>query len=146
MTRPFLLLARAGLTAGIASALLTGGLLTASAAHADTTRCIGAVDVPGAFACYTSPRTDHIGLDKAEVASVPEVCYGLGCTSPMLMIYVPSDQVGGRFTAVSYFGKTYTVYRPTGQQPYIIASGGTFTPAEQAEVLALSTALDAVGA
>jgi hypothetical protein len=143
MTRPLVLLARA---AALSTAALAVGVLGAGSAQADTTRCIGAVDTPGAFACYTSPRTDHIGLDKSQLADVPVVCYGLGCTAPVLNVYVPSDQVGGRFTAVFYNGKTYTVYRPTSAQPYVIASGGSFTPAEQAQVLALSTALDAVGA
>ncbi|MCU1599371.1 MAG: hypothetical protein JWO22_80 [Frankiales bacterium] len=126
------------------SAVAAGALaLGAGPASADTTRCVGATSTPGAFACYTSPRTDHIGLDKAQVATVPVVCYGLGCTSTELTAYVPGDKVGGRFTAVSYLGRTYTVYRPTGEQPYIIASGGAFTPAEQLQVLLLSAALDA---
>jgi hypothetical protein len=138
--------ARLAVTATATALLAGGGALTAGAAHADTTRCIGAVGVPGAFACYTSPRFDHIGLDRSEVSTVPVVCYGLGCTDTELKVFVPADQVGGRFTAVSYFGKTYTVYRPTSEQPYVIASGGTFTPVEEVQVLLLSGLLDAANA
>lgn len=133
------------LARALVASALAGGALAGSAgpAAADTTRCVGAIGIPGAFACYTSPRTDHIGLDKSQVATVPVVCYGLGCTGAELQVYVPGDQVGGRFTAVSYLGKTFTVYRPTGEQPYVLASGGSFTPVEEAQVLLLSAALDA---
>ena len=133
-------------SSALALGITVGGVAGAGAAHADITRCVGAVDTPGAFACYTSPRFDHIGLDRQEVGTVPVVCYGLGCTATELQVFVPSDQVGGRFTAVSYLGKTFTVYRPTGEQPYVIASNGSFTPVQEAQVLLLSAALDAAGA
>ncbi|MGB8651308.1 MAG: hypothetical protein WCD35_11665 [Mycobacteriales bacterium] len=42
---------------------------------ADVTRCVGAVETPGAFACYTSPRFDHIGLTRTTVATVPVAVY-----------------------------------------------------------------------
>jgi len=138
--------ARLAVTVTATALLAGGGVLTAGAAPADITRCVGAVETPGAFACYTSPRFDHIGLDRTEVSTVPVVCYGLGCTQHELQVFVPDDKVGGRFTAVSYLGRTYTVYRPTSEQPYVIASDGPFTPVEQAQVLLLSAALDAANA
>lgn len=131
------------LTAG----LTVGAALGASPASADITRCVGAVDTPGAFACYTSPRFDHIGLARTTVATVPVVCYGVGCTSASQATFVPDEQVGGRFTAVSYLGHTYTVYRPTGAQPYVLTSSSpSFDPVEQVQVLALAAALDAAAA
>ena len=130
-------------TATAAVVALVGGGLAAPAV-ADITRCVGAVETPGAFACYTSPRFDHIGLERTTVATVPVVCYGVGCTESELQVFLPDDQVGGRFTSVQYLGNSYAVYRPTGQQPYVATSSAkAFTPVEEAEVLALSAALDA---
>lgn len=134
----------AGLACGFATATALIGVGVSPAA-ADVTRCVGAVATPGAFACYTSPRFDHAGLDRTKVATVPEVCYGLGCTSTQLIDYTPTDTFAGRFTAVSYLGHSYTVYRPTAAQPYVITSDNPrISPLEAAEVLALSSALDAL--
>jgi len=143
MKRSLLLLAK---TSALTLALLGAGAVSAGAAHADITRCVGAVDTPGAFACWTSPRFDHIGLERETLATMPVVCYGYGCTAGELQFFVPGGEVGGRFIAVSYLDKTYTVYRPTSAQPYIIASGGTFTPAQEAQVLLLAGALAATEA
>jgi hypothetical protein len=79
------------------------------------------------------------------VAAFPIVCYGVGCTGSVLWAYKPNDDyITGRFTAVYYLGHTYTIYRPAASQPYILTSDNPhFTQAEEAEVLALSTTLDA---
>ena len=62
-----------------------------------------------------------------------------------LWAYKPNDDyIGGRFTAVSYLGHTYTIYRPADSQPYVLLSDNPkLDPATQAEVLALSMTLDA---
>lgn len=138
---------RLAATATALTALALGSLAAAGPALADITRCVGAVGTDGAYACYTSPRFDHIGLGRETIATIPVVCYGVGCTSPTFAVFVPSDKVDGRFTAVEYAGNTYTVYRPTGAQPYVLTSNaGTFTPAEQAQVLVLAALLDAANA
>ncbi len=132
----------ARLGAASIAVLATGALLPAGAAHADVTRCVGAVATPGAFACYTSPRFDHLGADQQAVAAVPAVCYGLGCTQEQLEVPLPSDTAGGRFTAVSYLGHSYTVYRPTAGQPYVLSSTNPRTGAlTTLQVLALEAAL-----
>lgn len=135
------------LTSGaLATGLALGALAAAAPARADIVRCVGAIDVPGAYACYTSPRFDHVGLGTTAVATVPVVCYGIGCTQPQLLVYVPDGDVNGRFTAVMYLGHSYTVYRPTGAQPYVITSDNPLlTPADESEVLVISAALDAAG-
>jgi hypothetical protein len=131
-------------TAGLTALLLAGGALAAAPAHADITRCVGAVEVPGASACWTSPRFDHIGLQRETAATIPVVCYGLGCLGTELQVYRPTDQVGGRFTAVTYMGNTYTVYRPTANQQYVVTSNSsTFRPVQGLEQLLVAVALDA---
>jgi hypothetical protein len=124
-----------------------GTALTGLPAQADVTRCVGAVGTPGAFACYTSPRFDHAGADQRSVADVPAVCYGLGCTREQLEVPLPSDTVGGRFTAVSYLGHSYTVFRPAAGQPYVLTSTNPrFGALTTAQVLALEAALTAAQA
>jgi hypothetical protein len=130
---------------GTAAGTMLAGVM-AVPASADITRCVGAVGVPGAFACYTSPRFNHSGFDNQNVATLPEVCYAVGCTTAQVVVLTP-DQANlgtGRFTSVSYLNHTYTVYRPADSQPYILTTDNPhLTPAEPAEVLAISTLLDA---
>lgn len=141
MKRSFAVLAQLSALTGL---LLGAGALTANPAHADITRCVGAVDVPGASACWTSPRFDHIGLERETVATIPVICYAVGCMGSELQVFRPSEQVSGRFTAVTYFGNTYTVYRPTADQQYVVTSNSsTFTPAEVVQQLLVAVALDA---
>ena len=118
--------------------------LTAAPASADVTRCVGAVQTPGAFACYSSPRWDHSGFDKTTVAEFPVVCYAISCTTGEFHIFTPNDDVSGRFTSVFYLNHTYTVYRPAASQPYIVTSDNPrLDDATSLQVLALSMALDA---
>ena len=130
-----------------AVAVSTLGVLGGSAAPAlaDTTRCVGAVGIPGAFACYTSPRFNQSGFEQTDVAQFPVVCYGLGCSGSVLWVFTPNDDyIGGRFTTVVYLGHTYTVYRPAMSQPYILVSDNPrLDEATTVQVLALSMALDA---
>ncbi|MCU1599372.1 MAG: hypothetical protein JWO22_81 [Frankiales bacterium] len=113
-------------------------------ARADVTRCVGATGVPGASACYTSPRTDHIGLVTTSLGAVPVVCYGLGCTGATLLVYAPGGDVSGRFSQVTYLGNTYTVYRPAEGQPYVVKNNsGSFQPVEDVQELLIQVALDA---
>jgi hypothetical protein len=124
-------------TAGV----IGGGVGPASA---DITRCIGAVETPGAFVCYTSPRFNQSGFQQTDVAAFPVVCFAVGCTGSVLWAYTPSDYINGRFTSVFYLDHTYTVYRPATDQPYILTSDNPrLDPATQAQVLILSMALDA---
>jgi len=118
---------------------------SAGPASADITRCIGAVETPGAFVCYTSPRFNQSGFQQTDVATFPVVCYGLGCSGSVLWAYSPNDDyIGGRFTSVYYLGHSYAVYRPAASQPYLLTSDNTrLDPLTQAQVLALSAALDA---
>jgi hypothetical protein len=126
---------------GLSSAALVG--LSAGPAAADVKRCVGAVDTPGAFACYTSPRFDQSGFQEWDIAEFPVVCYGLGCTGDMLWFYKPGTDVGGRFTSVSYLGHSYSVFRPDASQPYIVASDNQrLDPATVLQVLLVSMALD----
>jgi len=135
------LLALVGVTAATAGSLVIG--LPAAPAGADITRCVGAVQTPGAFACYTSPRFTSSGLDKQHVADFPVVCYGLGCTASEFHVFVPGDTVDGRFTAVYYLGHTYTIYHPAESQPYVLTSDNPrLDDATQLQVLVLSMALD----
>lgn len=137
-TRPRLAISLALAAAGTVLPGLTG------TAHADITRCVGAVGVEGAHACYTSPRTDHAGLVVDSLGSVPVVCYGVGCTGAELLYYAPGGTVGGRVTAVSYLGSTYTVYRPADGQPYVVkTSASGLQPANDVQALLISVALDA---
>ena len=133
-------------TLAAATSLAGAGLaaVAAAPASADITRCVGAVQTPGAFACYTSPRFNNSGFQRTTLLDFPVVCYGLGCTSGELTAYQPADSVSGRFTAVSYLGHTYTVYRPAGSQPYVLTSDNPrLDPVVTVEVLALASALDA---
>ena len=125
-------------TAGV----LGGGVGTA---NADATHCIGAVQTPGAFACYTSPRFNQSGFQQWNIMEFPVVCYGIGCTGDELWAYRPNDDyIGGRFTTVSYLGHTYTIYRPADSQPYILLSDNPkLDEATQLQVIALSMTLDA---
>ena len=117
---------------------------TAGSAVADVTRCIGAVETPGAFVCYTSPRFNQSGFQQTDIASFPVICYAAGCTGSVLWVYAPSDYVNGRFTSVVYLDHTYTVYRPAASQPYILTSDNPrLDEATTLQVLALSMALDA---
>jgi hypothetical protein len=127
----------------VSTVAVIGG--SAGAASADITRCVGAVQTPGAFACYTSPRFNQSGFEQTDIAEFPVVCYGIGCTGSVLWAYVPNDSyIDGRFTAISYLGHTYTVYRPAASQPYILTSDNPrLDDATTVEVLALSTTLDA---
>jgi len=136
--------ALAGLGAVAVSTLGVVGMSSAPAL-ADTTRCIGAVNTPGAFACYTSPRFNQSGFEQTDVASFPVICYGLGCSGSVLWVYTPNDDyIGGRFTTVSYLGHTYTVYRPAMSQPYILVSDNPrLDAATSLQVMALSMTLDA---
>jgi hypothetical protein len=136
---------RAALSLATLSASVAGVVAVAAApASADTTRCLGAVQTPGAFACYTSPRWDHSGLERTTVAEFPVICYGLGCTAGDFHVFAPGDDVGGRYTSVYYLGHTYTVYRPAAVQPYILTSDNPrLDPATSLQVMALSAALDA---
>lgn len=110
----------------------------------DKVRCVGAVETPGAFACYTSPHFDNVGLDQAATIDFPEICYGLGCTADELIVYAPNQTFDGRFTAVYYFGHTYTNYRPADGQPYILTSNNPrLDDVTAAEALALESALAA---
>jgi hypothetical protein len=110
----------------------------------DKVRCIGAVQTPGAFACYTSPHFDNVGLDQTAVADFPVVCFGLGCTGDELVAYAPDQTFAGRFTAVYYLGHTYTVYRPDDAQPYILTSDNPrLDPVTAAEAMALEATLAA---
>lgn len=147
MTRSAALLARTtAVTTALAAGMLGATVLAPAAAHADITRCVGAVQTPGAYACYTSPRFDHIGLDRASVATVPVFCYAIGCTGSQLVLFEPGDNVGGRFTSVTYIGNTYTVYRPTDAKPFVVTSNSsTFQPAEDVQQLLIAVALDASG-
>jgi hypothetical protein len=133
-----------GVAALVAS---TAGLVGAGSgnAFADTTHCIGAVETPGAFACYTSPRFNQSGFERTDIMAFPIVCYGVGCTGSVLWAYKPNDDyIHGRFTAISYLGHSYTVYRPAASQPYILTSDNPhFDQAQEAEILALSMTLDA---
>ena len=138
---------------GAAAAALSAGTLAAFAAPAsadtpsgggDKVRCVGAIQVEGAFACWTSPRFDHIGLDKTAIADFPVICYGAGCTGDELIVYTPATSFAGRFIAVYYLGHTYTVYRPDDAQPYILTSDNPgFDAATAAQVLLLEAALEA---
>ena len=138
---------RARALTGIGALLLaTAGVVGGSVgpAAADITRCIGFVQTPGAFACYTSPRFNQSGFQQTDVAAFPVVCYAVGCTGSVLWAYMPSDYINGRFTSVYYLGHTYTVYRPASNQPYVLTSDNQrLDPVTEAEVLALSSALDA---
>jgi hypothetical protein len=127
----------------VATAGVVGGGV--GTAQADTTHCVGAVQTPGAFACYTSPRFNQSGFERTDIMEFPIVCYGVGCTGSVLWAYKPNDDyIGGRFTAVSYLGHTYTIYRPADSQPYVLLSDNPkLDPVTQAEVLALSMTLDA---
>ena len=140
-------LSRRAIATVVATGLSSAGLLglTASPASADVTRCVGAVNTPGAFACYTSPRFNQSGFEQWDIADFPVVCYGLGCTGDVLWLYKPSDEVTGRFTSVSYLGHSYAVYRPAAAQPYVVASDNPrLDPATTLQVLVLSTSLDVV--
>jgi hypothetical protein len=127
----------------IATAGVVGGGVGTAAA--DVTRCVGAVETPGAFACYTSPRFNQSGFQKTDVAEFPVVCYGLGCSGSELWAYSPNDDyTTGRFTTVFYLDHTYTVYRPASSQPYIVTSDNPrLDPVTSLQVMALSAALDA---
>ena len=116
---------------------LTGGL--APSAAADVERCVGAVTVPGGFACYTSPRFDHLGIDRSQTMDVPPVCFGLFCTQEQLEVWRPADTAGGRFISVLYLGHSYTVYRPADESPYLLSSTNPrLTPLEEAQVVLYS--------
>ena len=127
----------------VATVGVVGG--SVGTASADATHCIGAVETPGAFACYTSPRFNQSGFEQWNIMEFPVVCYGIGCTGDELWAYQPNDDyIGGRFTTVSYLGHTYTIYRPADSQPYVLLSDNPkLDTATQAEVLALSMTLDA---
>jgi hypothetical protein len=126
----------------VATAGVVGG--SVGTASADITRCVGLVQTPGAFACYTSPRFNQSGFQQTDVAEFPVVCYAAGCTGSVLWAYTPSDYINGRFTSVYYLDHTYTVYRPAASQPYILTSDNPrLDPVTSAEVLVLSSALDA---
>jgi len=148
-TSPRLIAARFASLAAVTvtAATATAGLASiAPAAHADITRCVGVEGQQFAFACYTSPRFNHSGFDNDTVATFPTVCYAIGCTTEQVVVLTPDQSnIGtGRFTAVSYLGHSYTVYRPAASQPYVVTSDNPrATPAEQTEVLALSALLDA---
>jgi hypothetical protein len=134
-------------SSALALGLTVAGVAGAGAAHADITRCVGAVETPGAYACYTSPRFDHLGLERRSVATLPVVCYGLACTGAELKIFVPDDEVGGRFTSISYLGHAYTVSRPTPDQPYLVTSDNQrFVPVTDVEKVLVATAIDALSA
>ena len=138
--------ARALVGLGAIAASTVGVLgVTSAPALADATHCVGAVETPGAFACYTSPRFNQSGFQQFDVMEFPIVCYGVGCTGSVLWLYRPNDDyIGGRFTTVSYLGHTYTIYRPADSQPYILLSDNPkLDPITQAEVMALSMSLDA---
>lgn len=133
------------LTAAAAAAVASTGFVafTAAPAAADISRCVGAVQTPGAFACYTSPRFNQSGFERTDVTDFPVVCYGAGCTGDVLYIYEPGGEVDGRFTSVFYLGHTYEIYRPADSQPYILTSDNpNLDPLTEAQVLALSTTLD----
>ena len=141
------MISRPRVAVALAAAATTASVLVPGfrgVANADVTRCVGAVGVPGASACYTSPRTDHIGLVVESFGAVPVVCYGLGCTGATLLVYAPGGEVGGRFTTVSYLGNSYTVYRPADGQPYVVKNNsGSFQPVEDVQKLLIQVALDA---
>jgi hypothetical protein len=132
-----------GLGAVVASTVgVVGGAV--GTASADNTYCIGAVQTPGAFACYTSPRFNNSGFERTDIAEFPVVCYGVGCTGSELWAYAPDDYVNGRFTSVYYLGHSYVVYRPAMSQPYILTSDNPrLDDATTVQVLLLSSALDA---
>jgi hypothetical protein len=138
---------RARVLTGVGAALVsTIGVVAGSTgpAGADTTRCVGAVQTPGAFACYTSPRWDNAGLERESVATFPTICYGLGCTATDFHVFAPGDEVDGRYTSVFYLGHSYTVYRPAATQPFVLTSDNPrLDDATTLQVLALSAALDA---
>ena len=132
-----------GVAAATTVAVSTLTALATVPAAADITRCVGAVQTPGAFACYTSPRFNQSGFETQDVATFPIVCYGIGCTSSELTAYMPSGDATGRFTSVSYLGHAYTIYRPAQSQPYVLTSDNPrLDTVTEAEVLALSAALD----
>ena len=75
---------------------------------------------------------------------VPQVCFGLGCTQEQLEIFAPADSFSGRFTAVSYLGHSYTVFRPAAGQPYVLSTTNPrLTPLTGLQALALEAALTA---
>ena len=129
---------------GALAAVLTAPAAADGFSSGDKVRCVGAVQTPGAFACYTSPRFDHVGLAQEDVADFPVVCYGIGCTTDELVLYSPDQTFAGRFIAVSYLGHSYTVYRPDSAQPYILTSDNPrLDPVTEAEVMLLEASLTA---
>jgi hypothetical protein len=137
--------ARIAAVAATATTATAGFVGIAPVAHADITRCVGVEGQQFAFACYTSPRFNHSGFDNTTVATFPTVCYAIGCTTEQVVVLTPDQSnVGtGRFTAVSYLGHSYTVYRPAASQPYVVTSDNPrATDADNAQALAISALLD----
>jgi len=76
--------------------------------------CIGLPSEPAAFVCieYIDPEAAPPGPGSGgTLATVPAVCYFLGCTAPT-EVPAPGIEGSGTYAVVHYNGQTYTVTVP----------------------------------